>query len=308
MSNSGHTTACHPFQGQPWTVISLSAIGIIYTSLMSYLALRYCRGNGIQQDFEKVKSWRYRLPGWPKEYKIRGSVCLLFTWRFLCLILAISCIVFQYLPIHYYSHDGVYNTTEPPHSSMPAAYRFYTVWNFHLVFFYFLIGTYFSYQGLMATKMVTDVQQIVIEPYHESAYFEKSAGLPKLVPSCLEKIQHIIMNVEMACTPLICLIVWTVLFEGVEKEDGLPEAIIKFINFDNLVQHLTNVFMMWIDFYLNDLSIISSHFLFMYAWMLTYTLFHSIIWIKTCFLGELGLNTKSDTQKWHLIFTVITNC
>ena len=89
----------------------------------------------------------------------------------------------------------------------------------------------------------------------------------------------------MSCAPLICLIVWTVLFEGVEIKDGMPEAIIKFINFDNLTQHLANVFMIWIDFYLNDLSVISSHYKLMYLWMLTYTLFHSILWIKTCFLA-----------------------
>ena len=41
----------------------------------------------------------------------------------------------------------------------------------------------------------------------------------------------------------------------------------------------------WIDFYLNDLSVISSHYKLMYLWMLTYTLFHSILWIKTCFLA-----------------------
>ena len=69
----------------------------------------------------------------------------------------------------------------------------------------------------------------------------------------------------MSCAPLICLIVWTVLFEGVEIKDGMAEAIIKFINFDNLTQHLANVFMMWIDFYLNDLSVITSHFLIMYV-------------------------------------------
>jgi hypothetical protein len=79
----------------------------------------------------------------------------------------------------------------------------------------------------------------------------------------------------------------------VDLKQGFQEAVIKFINYDNLVQHCANVFMIWIDFYLNDLSVIFSHFVFMFLWMLGYTLFHSIFWIFTCFLAYpfMKLNT-----------------
>ena len=82
---------------------------------------------------------------------------------------------------------------------------------------------------------------MVIEPHHVDSHFERTAGLEAKKVGRLERIQHVILNIEMACTPLICLVVWTVLFEGVDKKDGLAEAVVKFVNFDNLTQHLANV-------------------------------------------------------------------
>jgi hypothetical protein len=143
---------------------------------------------------------------------------------------------------------------------------------------------------MMATVKVDSVDQMIISFDHAPSHFERSAGLPKSKPGYLERLHHCIMDIELSCAPLICLVVWTILFEGVDRKDGLAEAELKFINFDNLTQHLANVFMIWIDFYLNDLSVVTSHFLLMFGWMLTYTLFHSVVWVKTCFLAYPFMN------------------
>jgi uncharacterized membrane protein YgcG len=301
MSNSGSTTDCKPFNSD-YTYISLILISTGYLTLSLFLFRRYCQGNRCKSDFKKYQPWRYRLPGWPADNKCRGSATFLFAYRLFNLCLALSCIIYQYLPIHYHSAHGVFNTTEPPHSQAPHMYRFYTVWNFHLVLVYFAIGTWFSYQGMTATKIVQDVQQIVIEPHHESSYTSRSAGLPKLMPQALEKIQHAIMNVELTCAPLICLVVWTILFEGVAYKDGLPEAIVKFITYNDVIQHLVNVFMVWTDFYLNDLSVITSHVWIMYFWMLTYTMFHSLMWVHDCFLAYPFMNLKTA---WVFLYGIL---
>ena len=206
MSNSGQTVACHPFTGQPWTVIALVAIGTSYAGLLTYLILRYIRGSGGRKDFAQYQDgWRYRLPGWPKEDSFRGSTRILFTWRLLNLCLAISCVTYQWLPIHYYSDHGKYNMTLPPHSSSPRMYRFYTVWNFHLVLLYFFLGTIFSFQGMIATKKVDSVDQMIIEPHHAPSYYERSAGLSKSIPGYLERIHHCIMVYNFFFLKLIIL-------------------------------------------------------------------------------------------------------
>ena len=299
MSNSGSTTDnCKPFNSD-YTYISLILISTAYLTLSLFLF----RNKNKIISFSKFQNpWRYRLPGWPADNKCRGSATFLFAYRLFNVCLALSCIIYQYLPIHYHSAHGVFNTTEPPHSQAPHMYRFYTVWNFHLVLVYFAIGTWFSYQGMTATKIVQDVQQIVIEPHHESSYTSRSAGLPKLLPQALEKIQHAIMNVELTCAPLICLVVWTILFEGVAYKDGLPEAIVKFITYNDVIQHLVNVFMVWTDFYLNDLSVITSHVWIMYFWMLTYTMFHSLMWVHDCFLAYPFMNLKTA---WVFLYGIL---
>ena len=226
MSNSGHTDLnCHPFKGQPWTIISIVLISVCFTFLSLHLLRSYCCGKQTHIDYQRyTNSWRYRLPGWPKE-QLRGKPCVLFSWRLLNLCLAVSCIVYQYLPIHYYSADGKYNITAGSHSDVPHMYRFYTVWNFHLVFIYFVIGTFFSYQGMTATQQAEDIDQILIIPTNTEAHHNQSTGLPpRNASGCLERLHHTILSIELACTPLICLVVWTILFEGVDIEDGLPEG------------------------------------------------------------------------------------
>ena len=42
--------------------------------------------------------------------------------------------------------------------------------------------TIFSFQGMIATKKVDSVDQMIIEPHHAPSYYERSAGLSKSIP------------------------------------------------------------------------------------------------------------------------------
>ena len=116
MSNSGQTTICHPFEGQPWTILALVGISASFLAFFSYAILRYCKGTGNILDFYPFHDgWRYRIPGWPQNNRCRGSQYTLLLWRVFNLGVALSCIIYQYLPIHYYSNDGHFNITEGQH-------------------------------------------------------------------------------------------------------------------------------------------------------------------------------------------------
>ena len=44
-------------------------------------------------------------------------------------------------------------------------------------------------------------------------------------PNACHRLHHIIMEIELAATPMICLVVWTVLFEGVAARPCFPATV-----------------------------------------------------------------------------------
>ena len=301
----------------PWTAVSIAVMIVSLMLVAGVLFLRYARWGKDDWVGSAARDARaYQLPGWPRQASYgRGNPRVLFAWRVACLVLAVSCIVYQWAPIHYFSSHGVFNTTQPPHSSAPGCYRFYTVWNFHLVLIYFSIGTWLSAQGLKLRGADTAVRGGAFAALDEAAV---STGRPDTatvgedldddeIPvsaaatktpqrhraGCLEHTHHLIMEVELATTCLIALVVWTVLYEGVAKDQGSAEAFVKFVSFDNLVQHAANVLMVWTDFWLNGQFVTPWHIVVMYGWMVTYSMFHSVIWLMTCFLAYPFMDLRS---------------
>jgi hypothetical protein len=262
------------------------------------------------------------------------------------------------LPVHY-PYDGGGTTTsltssdpsadnattpapssgddDVPHSDVGRMYRFYTTWNFHLVWFYFCSAAVFSFRGWRggARSAANDgtsnrhrassahsssrssgggggggggggdgggayAQWLGVEEDRYSRDFElegdENSG-PH--PNACHRLHHVVMEIELATTPMICLVVWAVLFEGVEHTQGKGEALHKFVNFDSLTQHAANVGMIWVDFYLNGLFVVPMHFLYVYLWMGVYTLVHSVIWLETCFLAYPFMDlTKNTVFLW----------
>lgn len=151
----------------------------------------------------------------------------------------------------------------------PLLFCAYTVWNFM-----FLIATF-------AVGIVTSYMELVGHGRRYKPRDEKTVALlaPELRPTgttCLPRIRrvhHVMVEVELAASALICLVVWSVLYP-VSHSPLLLRA-------PSLLEHGINIAFMTTEFALRGIHVRLSHIWVFMVLPLTYALFHTGFWWVT---------------------------
>ena len=231
------------------TALALTVIVVSLLGLLTFITKRID-----WTIFDNMSTWRTRVRMAPTQCQFLRSPFVLFAFRLLCFLTSLSVCGYEWF------------------QDIARAFHYYTVWNFHIVLLYFGIGAWSSFRAWRHTRRHKFTENLyrIVEPPTD----------PKDRYTWLDRFHNILLEIELPATVLICIIVWTILFEAEAKIYGVEAARHKFLSWTSLIQHAMNVVMMWTDFAINGMVVHFSHGLLLLAWMGLYAFFHSCLWFS----------------------------
>lgn len=150
-------------------------------------------------------------------------------------------------------------------------FRFYTVWNFTLVVVYFFFA--------LAQSIRAYFHNFVLSEVAKQSFFDRAT--------------YILFQVCISMSFLVDVVLWSILYPNAVHSDD-EDCCYQYTNFFSITVHGINLALMLVDLFLNRVTFVHSHIVFIIYWLLAYGAFE---WIYVAKTGDDPVYFFMDTSK-----------